>query len=644
MRHLGFEILAGGPLLVRVRSWLVLALLLGAGGLGRAQWITQTNTLRPGWNSVFLHVDAGHATLDQLVGSDLTNPIQEIWYWQPPLATGQFVESPQLPVSGGSQWSSWSRLLGPASVLRRLSGNGAYLVRLATNAAPYQWRVKGKPVAPNYRWTLTGLNFIGFPTPASPVTAQPFFEAFLAPAPEFQQTAEIYRYQGGELGATNPARVLAFRTTRVERDRAYWARAGASYNEYFGPIRITDTGSDGVDFGENLGQSRFRIRNLANVPVTVSMRQLPSESAPAGQAAIIEGPTLLVRGERSITDLTYSYSILEEAPQQWTLAAAGQQGSETEVVIGLARFVMSGAAGSRVAGVLRFSDSLGLSQIDMGVSATKASTAGLWVGGASVTSVSHYLTPYARATNAVEFTNLLARLQLGQGVNGYRYEWDETTGRVLVFGGADQRTGTYLVDGPIKTSPGAVARPYPLRLIVHNDGSTSRLLQKVFHGLDAGSNTVLATRENVLLPSQLASARRISAVHLPTSAGNTPWSFTGTMAQGGSITVTVPLSYDDPASNPFLHSYHPDHDNLDAQFGTALARGNESYGVTRQVTLTFTDPADDFDGLTGGSGDLSGRYTEVVTFQSKGSQTRQFNVLGVFSLKRISGIATLTTQ
>lgn len=644
MRHLGFGTLAGGPFLVSVRSWLVLALLFGVCGLGRAQWITQTNVLRPGWNSVFLHVDPSHATLDELVASDPLNPIEEIWYWQPALPTGQFVESPQLPVSGGSQWSSWVRAVGPTSVLRRLSGNGAYLVRLPANAAPYQWRVKGRPVPPTYRWTLTGLNFIGFPTPASPVLSQPFFEAFLSPAPEFQQTAEIYRYQGGELGATNPVRVLAFRSTRVERDRAYWVRAGASYNEYFGPIQIIGVGSGGVDFGENLAQARFRIRNLANSAVTVSMQQVPSEAAPAGQSAIVEGPTLLVRGAPNTTDLTYSYSILEEAPQQWTLAAAGQPGSETEVVIGLARFVMSGAAGARVAGVLRFSDSLGLSQVDLGVAATKASTAGLWVGGATVTSVSHYLTPYARATNAVEFTNLLARLQLGQGVNGYRYEWDESTGRVLVFGGPDQRPGTYLVDGPIKTSPGSVARPFPLRLIVHNDGSTSRLLQKVYHGLDAGSNTVLATRENALLPSQLATARRISSVHLPASTGNNPWTFTGTMALGGSMTVTVPLAYDDQASNPFLHTYHPDHDNLDAQFGTTLARGNESYGVTRQMTLTFTDPTDDFDGLTGGSGDLTGRYTEVMTFQSKGSQTRQFNVLGVFTLKRISDIATLTTQ
>jgi len=43
-----------------------------------------------------------------------------------------------------------------------------------------------------------------------------------------------------------------------------------------------------------------------------------------------------------------------------------------------------------------------------------------------------------------------------------------------------------------------------------------------------------------------------------------------------------------------------------------------------------------------GSQDLGGAYAEVVTFRARGSQTRQYNVLGTFTLKRISDIATLT--
>jgi hypothetical protein len=178
-------------------------------------------------------------------------------------------------------------------------------------------------------------------------------------------------------------------------------------------------------------------------------------------------------------------------------------------------------------------------------------------------------------------------------------------------------------------------------LIVHNDGTTSRLLQKVFHGMAPGSNTVLATKESLLASTELANARRISAVHLPPSPGNVPWTFAGSMGQG-TLSAIVPLSYDDQASNPFLHTYHPDHDNLDAQFSTELNRGFESHGISRQILLTFTAPGNDFNSLTAGSQDLSGNYAEVVTIQSKGSNTRTFNVLGGFSLKRISDIAILT--
>jgi hypothetical protein len=496
-------------------------------------------------------------------------------------------------------------------------------------------------VAPTYRWTLTGLNFIGFPTPLTPA---PFFEAFVAPAPELQQNGEYFRYQGGDLGATNPVRIVAPRTTPVRRDQAYWVRAGETYNTYFGPIQVVQSSPAGIRFGDNRGQATFRLRNQANVPVTVTLRQIASETPPAGQTPIAGPPPLLVRGAINTTNLTFGYSNLSTTPQQWTLAAAGAVGSEVEVVLGLNRTQMAGGPGALFAGVLRLTDSLGLSQIDLEVSALKESTAGLWVGDASVAYVGHYLKPYAKAGSPAEFAALLTRLQLGQGVNGYRYEWDASTGRVLVFGGPEQKTGSYLLDGPIKVDSGTVALPHPLRLIVHNSGGAVRLLQKVFHGVAPGSNTVLTTRESLLHPGLLSQARRISAVHLPTSAANVPWNFSGAMQPGGAITVAVPTSFDDASSNPFLHAYHPDHDNLDAQFATAVARGAESYGVTRQITLTFTAPANDFNSLTRGSQDLGGNYAETITFAGRGSDTRQFNVLGTFTLKRLSDITSLTTQ
>lgn len=607
----------------------------------RAQWVTQTNALRAGWNAVFLHVDPSHTNLTAL--TPLNGPIDEIWLWHPNLPTGQFVDSPQQPSDLGSQWSKWTRLPDPGSTLQTVRGNAALLVRMSNSAAPFEWKVKGKPVAPTYRWTLTGLNFIGFPTPAS---ASPTWESFLVHAPELQNNGEIFRYQGGDLGPTNPIRVLAFRTTFVRRDQAYWLRAGESYNQYFGPFQVSGSGDSGIDFGDSLGQSRLRLKNATESALTVTLRLVASETPPAGQSAIQGVPPLLIRGPINTTNLAFTYSNLNASPYSWTLAPKGQPGSEVEVIVGLNRSQMSGAPGTLYGGVLRFTDSVNLSVVDLSVSGTVASRAGLWVGNASADYVSQYLKPYAKATNQADFAALLNRLGIGQGTNGYRYEWDTNTGRVLVFDGPQSRTGSYLLDGPIKLDSGGVARPFPMRLIVHNNGSSSVLLQRAYFGVGNNSNLVVATREDALLPAQLAQARRVSAVHLPFSDGNIPWSLSGAMQEGSSLTTSpvIQLAHNDHASNPFLHTYHPDHDSLDAQFEPSIGQGVESYVVDRQISFQFTPPENDFNSLTRASTSLNGNYSETITLTARPGDTKQFNILGTFTLSRIIGIATLTTQ
>jgi len=605
---------------------------------GRAQWITQTNTLRPGWNAVYLHVDSSYTNINGLV--NLTDPIEEIWLWNSEVPPSQVLATPQLPQ--GSQWSSWSRAAGPASELQTLSGNSAILVR-CTSA--FVWRVKGKPVAPVYRWTLTGLNFVGFATSNAP----PSFQSFLAAdaqSLDWAQDAQIFRYQGGELGATNPIAVvpLVFRDTPVRRDQAYWVRSGNIYNQYFGPFQISVAGSSGLGFGDTLGQTRLVLKNMTKGNLTVTLQRVASEAPPTGQPALAGALPLLVRGSINPTSLTFTYSNLAAGSYAWTLTPKGEVGSEVEVIIGLNRSQMGGTPGAEFASVLRFTDSLGLSQVDLAAAATAPSRSGLWVGNASVEYVSQYLKPYAKAGSEAEFEALLNRLQLAQGVNGYRYEWDPNTGRVLVFGGPQNRTGSYLLDGPIKLDSGGVARPFPLRLIVHNNGTTSSLLQRAYVGRGLSSNLVVTTREEALLPSQLASARRVSSVHLPSSDANSPWTFSGVMQEGSTLTTTVQLAHNDHTSNPLLHTYHPDHDNLDAQFAQELPAGLESYGVRRQISLQFTVAADDFDSLTKAGANLRGNYSETVTFVDRNGDSKQFNVLGSFQLARITDVATLTTQ
>ncbi len=590
---------------------LVLVALLASAAGAQAQWLTQSISLTNGWNAVYLHVDASHDTLDHLVG-DLGNPIKEVWLWTPSPGTAQFVQSPQDPVDSGSQWASWKRGAGISSLLQRLVGNAAYLV-CVTNVSTYTWNIKGKPLPPKYQWTTTGLNFLGFPVVA---TSPPLFETFLGQCPALQQNAEIYQYVGGELSSNNPAPLVAKHTTTVKRGQAYWIRSGDDFNRYFGPFEAAFSNPKGIDFADQLSVASFRLRNLTASPLTVTLRLVASETPPAGQANPAAVPPLLVRGSLNITNLTYGYNSLPlDGTKSWTLAAQGSSGSETEIVLGLNRAALTNATGMLLAGVLRLTDSLGFSQMDAPVTATVGSSAGLWVGSAVVAQVGAYLKTYLR----------------------------DAEGNLVV-----QTNGAYSVSD-LNTNLGSVPRVFPLRLIVHNpESGNAALLQRVYVGLDANTNLVVARQESALNRNFLAQAKRISATHLPWTADNGTWAFNGRWPQTTNLAATINLDYNDQASNPFVHTYHPDHDNLDATFNGVYPQGVESYSVRRDLQLIVTPPADDFSSLTAGGGTVSGDYLESISIRglARGgtNDTRNFQVRGAFSLNRISEVPTLSTS
>ncbi|NDF01120.1 MAG: hypothetical protein EB034_23075, partial [Verrucomicrobia bacterium] len=278
-------------------------------------------------------------------------------------------------------------------------------------------------------------------------------------------------------------------------------------------------------------------------------------------------------------------------------------------------------AGDLYEGIFRLNDSLGYTQIELPVTAVKTSNRGLWVGNATIDQVRHYLKAYQRDGAGQPVVSPLSS------------------------------NGAAFVVTNLDTSWGAVRSPFNLRLIVHSDtNNTTRLLQRVFSGWDRNTNAVLCLREQQLDPQQLDKARRISAAHLPWSAANAPWNFTGTFQTGGSITNVVNLDYNDHASNPFLHTYHPDHDNLNATFNAVLPVGVESYGVRRTMVLTFTPPPLDYTSLTTGGTRMEGTYEENITLLGRAyvlggvttNETRTLSTRGSFSLNRISPIAHLS--
>ena len=583
-----------------------LAALLGAVTPAAAQWQTQSLTIKPGWTAVYLFVDASYSSLDTLVGSDPSNPIAEVWMWMPPTTAAQYINNPLAPFTGGSQWANWERLnTGQPSTFSSLAPNCAYLIH-SVATTNYTWRLQGRPVAPVYTWSASSINLVGFPTAPN---RTPRLDTFLGLAPTFQSVATVYQYVGGDLSANNPMLVFAPHAVTVDRGRAFWINETNFVNSFFGPFQVV-SGGGGAAFGASFGSASFRLVNTTPATITVNLTLQPSETPPAGQAAIAGVPPVILRGALNASNVTYGVTSLSAAtPVSWTLAPAGQAGSDVPVVLGVDRTQLTDTMGKLYAGILRFTDSAGYTEVNLPTSAQGCAYTGLWVGAAAVSQASAYLKMYQ--TNA-----------------------DGTLAQ-------NPTNGAYVVTR-LNTNLGATAATFPLRLILHSDGTNVNLLQRVFCGADANSNAIIATAESCLDPNQLSSARRISSVEFPWTAGNQLWKFNGQLAPSGWLTNTITVAYDDQASNPFLHTFHPDHDNLDATFTKQLPIGSESYQIDRQITMQLIPPGSDFLSLTQYGQTFTGAYAEAITLTGVGYATRTFNVAGAFALKRLSPIAKLT--
>ena len=624
-------------------AWL---LAIGISPASRAQWLTQDFALQAGWNSVYFHVDTSHATIDQLLAASPGHPIEEIWLWTPSPSDANALTTQQSPAEA-QYWAHWTRGGGPADNLSRLYGNVACLIR---TTADFTWRVAGIPVAPTYRWTVSGLNFIGFPSLTD--NGGPLFTNYFAPNLGLLDSGTWSTYEGGN--SSTPASLTSFDTARVQRGKAYWVKSPTeSFNRYFAPFEIESPGSQGLRFDESGSRISVRLRNVTRETRTVRLVRVESEARPAhatAQQPAVRGPLpLLVRGDREgdLFEARHKALPLESSPQTWTLQPKGDVGSEIEIVVGVDRPRLSGNPGDYYAAILRFTDADGLARIDVPASAVKASTAGLWVGNAILSSVDHSLVPYAKATNAVHFTNVLASLGRAENQDGFHYEWVSGTGRILVFNTNTTPPihGRYLRLGDEKTTPGTTARPYPIRLIVHHDGtSQARLLQAIYHGPDTGGQTVLATAQSALDPAKLAAARRISSVHFPIRTNG--WNFAWTLEPGTSAQVLVALDRNDARSNPFVHAFHPDHDGIQPDYKSLQESGAETYDVDRTITLAVDPTSDDFESRTEATTTKRGNYWELVSIPGRGGSgvpAKEYGCSGAFELRRISDIPSLVT-
>ncbi len=553
---------------------LLLSLFLLLTPHAHAQWQTTTYTLHGGWNSIYLHGDATHATIDQLLAA---NPeVISVWRWNPNANPIQFGSSPLIPVAGSIDWNIWVRGQPAQTTLASLLGQTAYLVECSGVVTDnFSLTIPQKVQPPRSTWVRNGANLLGFPTKLG--GAYPTFAAYFATFPvAVAANTKIYKYVGGPLNAANPVQVFSPSFEPLDRTQAYWFDA-AVVSDFYAPLEVSPSNLAGLSYGRTGSRIIVRVRNRTAAVVTLTVAPVASASAPVGQEAITAAVPLTRRtfdaGTASYVDTAVSGPFgVVLAPQ-----------SSVELSFGVDRSLITGATDALYASLLRFTESGNLMDVVLPVTARVTSLAGLWVGDVAATNV----------------------------------------------------------QSKAPGSPGTTtASPYPLRVIIHVDNTgTARLLSQVFLGrlAPAPYDLGVCTKESLLKADDKANARRLVAAHLPVDTEVSSGS--GSVALGATLVRAVSVGFAE-RTNPYVHTYHPDHDNKNPRF-EMLTTPLESPNIARSCAFTFTlTPPVGTSASGWGSTVIGGTYAETVTGLHKDALT----VTGTFELRRISEIGSITTN
>ncbi len=563
----------------------------------RAQWVSQSIPLVAGWNAVHLQVQPVDDACDDVFAGQPVTAVS--WWCRDVSALGE----------GGAQapdMRAWYPGNAAASTFFRMLGDGCYLIQAS---APATLTVKGVPALPSSLLWLGMPNLVGMHVPL----------------PNNVMLNEYFGFFSG-LGAGYPYATVAIGGTPVQRSGTYkpspgqalWVTTvGSGSAEYSGPFNVTlDSPAAVIAFAGVLSPRTLSVKNNAGVARTVRINRVASETPPAGQGTLAGAVPLM----RAVIDWSAGYprETYVDIAFPWVTNIAANATLDLKLLPKLAAMPASGGA---YQSILIISDqgsadnhaalTQGRCMYRVGVRAAgdlaeQVQPTGLWIGNVVLDGV-----------------NRAQMLSQTEDV------WDPDV---------------------IQSAP----RTFGFRVILHVDeyGQT-RLLKEIFQasvpqGSPNAGNTLLPSKQTATdfrAQNPTAVIRRISSANFP---------FMPPLSLGGGgfavadaeLSGNIVLAFDDRV-NPFVHGFHPNHDNLDfpngvrgEKLGGADGTGDyESWSVERRVTFAFvaSDP-------TGSNPrwnvtETGGLYTETVA----GLNKTEIKTSGAFRLSKVSDVSRILT-
>ena len=299
-----------------IRSWTYCAvclstLLISAGPSRAAHEVTQSIELQPGWNSIYLEVQpASNDTVSVFNGL----PISSVWTWIPKDGSAQFFDNLSEELHNDPHWLVFfptNRHERMFTDLYRVFANRSYFLKLLGSNS-VTWTVTGRPAVPTFTWQPNSYNLVGFPL--NPAGALPSVQTFLSPDPSLA-TQAVYRLNvtGTWDRVANPA------AENVRAAESLWIYAGGE-STYLGPLRVTVSEGDGLDYGGTIPEKDVVLKNLGAAPAVVSIRNVLGSTGPVAYWSQDAGT-----GEQIWTDLPDPLTVTVGAGLSQTLRLAIQR-------------------------------------------------------------------------------------------------------------------------------------------------------------------------------------------------------------------------------------------------------------------------------------------------------------------------------
>ncbi len=548
----------------------------------------QSFLLQPGWNAVFLEVSPENRSVEAAFAGI---PVASVWTWAPGDNTVQFIQNPDEDLNLTSGWLGYFPRPRPEAFLTNLfilQANRAYLIKL-DGTQPVTWNVTGVPLLRSMKWIPDSFNLIGFHVdPQRPPTFGSYFADRSA-----LEGQPIYRLENGGVWTL----VEQPYSNTITPGEAYWVYCDGT-TDFDGPMEVSVEWGDRLDFAASLNGQILVVRNRTVVDVDITLRQLTSQT-PAPLSMQVEDEDT---GRETWASLPSTYAVPAPAGRELLLKFGVRRAEFTADEVG---------------GILEVTNGLGARRL-VPVDAKRV----------------HPQDPEpGKAAKAGSITNFAGLWQ----------------GTVLVNGVSEAQLGG--------TTPEDTGKFFPLKVLIHVDSTgTARLLNEViemweegtmvpdpenpeFLIVDTPGRAVLLTNED-LIPNFTGIAMRDGipiGIRISSIAYDFPGEYLemdGAVDMTGTVEATLVMDSDFP-TNPYKHSFHPDHNNLDEEF---LNPRQEAYEVTRHIQFVFseTDPNQDNDPDWGDSL-LGGAYFEEIS----GLHRNTIFVGGTFRVRRVAGVPEL---